>query len=181
MISVKKMFSFLYYNSINKVLTFIHRGIVIGCDVKFRGRIRIYINNSLLKIEDNVTIEDNISISAVEESNIKIGRDVYINRNAIIMCREKIEIRRGTIIGPNVSIYDHNHQFSYDSVENKFKTKPITIGENCWIGAGCILLKGCNIGDNCIIGAGTIVAEDIPAHSIVTSNRDLTIERIEKG
>jgi len=42
----------------------------------------------------------------------------------------------------------------------------VTIGSNCWIGAGCILLPGISIGDNSIIGAGSVVSNSVPESEI---------------
>ena len=42
----------------------------------------------------------------------------------------------------------------------------VTIGSNCWIGAGCILLPGISIGNNSIIGAGSVVSRSVPENEI---------------
>ena len=55
----------------------------------------------------------------------------------------------------------------------------MVIGDNCWIGAGVIILKGTNIGEGSIIGAGCIIKGVIPPHSIVTMNRQLSIREIK--
>ena len=57
--------------------------------------------------------------------------------------------------------------------------KPITIEDNCWIGANATILRGTHIGEGCVIGAGTVVKGEIPPHSIVTSNREMVIKPIK--
>ncbi|WP_053984554.1 DapH/DapD/GlmU-related protein [Niameybacter massiliensis] len=44
--------------------------------------------------------------------------------------------------------------------------KPITVGNNVWIGAGATILAGVTIGDNSVIGAGSIVSKSIPSNVI---------------
>lgn len=44
--------------------------------------------------------------------------------------------------------------------------KPITVGDNVYIGINSIILPGVTIGNNCIIGAGSVVTKDIPNHSV---------------
>ena len=43
--------------------------------------------------------------------------------------------------------------------------KPVSIGSNCWFGAGVTVCPGVTVGDNCVIGAGSVVTRDIPANS----------------
>lgn len=44
--------------------------------------------------------------------------------------------------------------------------KPITVGNNVWIGAHSTVLAGVTIGDNAVIGAGSVVTRDIPANVV---------------
>jgi len=104
-----------------------------------------------------------------------IGDDVTINRNTMIVCHERISIGSGCSIAPNVLIYDHDHKFGLGGIKTGFNTSPVIIGNNCWIGGGCIILKGTHIGEGCVIGAGCVLCGDIPANSLVTANRDLNI------
>ncbi len=53
------------------------------------------------------------------------------------------------------------------SIVNK---KPVSIGNNVWIGWGCVILKGVTIGNNCIIGAGSVVLNDIPSDTLAAGN-----------
>lgn len=99
-----------------------------------------------------------------------------INRNACIVSRRSITIGEGTSIGPNVCIYDHNHRFDGSGhKKNEFRESPISIGKNVWIAANCSVLKGAQIGDNCVIGAGCVINSIIPSNSLVTQERNLKI------
>ena len=53
---------------------------------------------------------------------------------------------------------------------HKVRGLPITIGEDCWLGANVTVLPGVTIGDRCIIGAGSVVTHDIPSDSIYAGN-----------
>ena len=92
---------------------------------------------------------------------VSFGDRCFVNRNCIINARESISIGDGTTIGPGTYIYDHDHDG-----HGGFICKPITIGKNVWIGAGCIILKGVSIGDNSIIAAGTLVMKDVPENCV---------------
>lgn len=47
---------------------------------------------------------------------------------------------------------------------------PVHIGENCWIGAGALIMPGVTIGDNSVIGTGSVVTKDIPANVVAYGN-----------
>ena len=110
-----------------------------------------------------------------------IGNNTSFNRNDIIVCHNMIKIGENCSFGPNVCIYDHDHKFSVERYEKtQFNTSPVIIEDCCWIGANVTILRGTHIGDGCVIGAGTVVKGEIPAHSIVTSSRELVIRAIER-
>ena len=109
---------------------------------------------------------------------ITIGNRVYINRNCNIVAKEKIILGEGTTIGPNVSIYDHDHSFGKNKIE-AYKTAPISIGNNVWIGTGAIILRGVTIGDGSVIGAGTIITNNVPANTIATQKKYTILREID--
>ena len=108
-----------------------------------------------IDIGKGTSIKANTELSATQ-GKIAIGNACFINRNCMIVAHEKIEIGDGTTIGPNVCIYDHDHDGN-----GGYKCSTIRIGDNVWIGAGVIILKGVSIGDNAIIGAGCLVSKDV--------------------
>lgn len=106
---------------------------------------------------------------------------VKINYNCIVACHEKIVVGAGTEFGPSVYLYDHDHDFRAGLKNNKFKSAPIVIGKNCWIGANTMILRGTTIGDNCVIGAGSVVHGEIPANSIFVQKRNDAVTRTIEG
>ena len=132
-----------------------------------------------LSLGKNVSTYKRVTLS-VCGGNLHIGRDVCFNRNDTIVCSNEISIGDGCAFGPNVVIYDHDHVFSADGFSvNTFKSSPVTIEDHCWIGANVTILRGTHIGQGCVIGAGAIVKGDIPAFSLVTGNRELSIRQIK--
>ena len=57
-------------------------------------------------------------------------------------------------------------------------TDPVTIEDNCWIGAGTTICPGVHIGENSVIGAGSVVVHDIPANSVAARNPCKVIREI---
>ena len=114
-------------------------------------------------------------IAAVNGGEVKLGNNVSLNRNCMIICHDSIIIGDNCAIGPHTLIYDHDHKFGYKGIKSGFNTSPVEVENNCWIGAGVVILRGTHIGEGCIIGAGCVVKGDIPPHSLVTADRNLNI------
>lgn len=92
-----------------------------------------------------------------------------------IYCAQHIRIGNYVKCGGNVSIWDtdfHPLDFMDRRVDDPAKTKssPIQIGDDVFIGANSIILKGVKIGDRAIIGAGSVVTKDIPADEVWAGN-----------
>lgn len=125
-----------------------------------------------------LTTESNVQLAAVYGGKLSIGDNVYFNSNCIIVCRKFVKIGNECIFGPNVCIFDHDHNFGAQGKTSGYKCSDIEIGENCWIGSGSIILRGSKIGNNCVIGAGCIIRGTIPSNSLVTSGRNITIKQL---
>ena len=78
------------------------------------------------------------------------------------------------MFGPGVQIFDNNHKHSPETgVSSQLSTAPIYIGDNSWVASDAIILKGARIGNNCVIGAGCIVREEVPDGSVVTNRQEI--------
>lgn len=103
--------------------------------------------------------------------NIYTGEKVFFNYNCVLLDVMPIRIGSNVMFGPNVQIYTATHPV--DAIERRKGpefAKPISIGNDCWIGGSAILSPGVTIGDRCIVGAGAVVTKDIPADTIVVGN-----------
>ena len=101
----------------------------------------------------------------------KIGHDTFINHNAYLMDGGGITIGSHCFIGPNCGLYTAIHPILAKERNEGFeKALPISIGDNCWIGADVTILPGVSIGANTIIGAKSVVTKDIPDNVIAFGN-----------
>lgn len=107
-----------------------------------------------------------------ESGSLEFGSDVFINRNCMFNCRERIAIGEGTEFGPGVMLFDHDHEYRTGNIgEKAFISSPIIIGKNCWIGAGVIILRGTTVGDNAVIAAGSVLKGAYPSDTLVLQRR----------
>lgn len=59
------------------------------------------------------------------------------------------------------------------------KTAAVVIGDDCFFGERCMVLKGVNIGDRCVIGAGSVVTKSFPPDSVIAGNPARLIRTLE--
>jgi len=120
----------------------------------------------------------NVEFSVSKTGKIFIGNHCFFNNNCMVVSHENIRIGKSCSFGPNVLIYDHDHDFKVPGglKSSKFKTSPVTIGSNVWIGGNAVILKGTTLGDNCVVGAGSIVSGIYPANSLIFNKRELNVK-----
>ncbi len=103
--------------------------------------------------------------------HVHFGKNVYVNFNLTLVDDTHIYVGDYTMIGPNVTVATAGHPILPELREKGYQYNiPVTIGKNCWIGAGAILVPGVTIGDNSVIGAGSVVTKDIPANVVAVGN-----------
>lgn len=112
-------------------------------------------------------------------ASLSIGNDISVNHGCMIVCRDNIEIGDYVQFGPNVLIYDHDHDYRAEGgvKAGKFVTSPVKIGNNVWIGANSVILRGTEIGDNCVFGAGSIIKGKYDSDSVIVQKRIDNVRR----
>ena len=160
-------------------------GLKYGHKITFHGipamdiDAKVNIKQGKMIVEKKFSAKSRVYFAVVHNGVLRISENVSFGRNCITVCHESITIGQHVYIGPNVFIYDHDHKFNVNGITKGYRTSPVSIGNNCWIGAGVIILRGTTIGDGCVIGAGCVVKGNIPPYSLVTMNRELNIEPLE--
>lgn len=132
-----------------------------------------------LRIGKNFKMRDGAKIRVRKGAVCIIGNNNSVNSNNMIACHECIEIGDDVQLSPNVQIYDHDHDYKVNGgvKAGKYKTSPVKIGNNVWIGANTIILKGTEIGDNCVIGAGCVIKGKYEANSVIIQKRAEEVKR----
>ena len=103
--------------------------------------------------------------------NIEVGENFFANYGCIILDVNKVTIGKNCMLAPNVGIYSATHpvraEERYNGVELGL---PVTIGDNCWIGAGAIICPGVTIGNNTVVGAGSVVTKSFGDNVVIAGN-----------
>ena len=103
--------------------------------------------------------------------NITAGDDVFFNFNCVVLDITPVTLGSRVLIAPNVQFYAATHptEFKLRGSLAEFG-KPITIGDDVWIGGSTVICPGVTIGSRSIIGAGSVVTKDIPDDVFAAGN-----------
>jgi galactoside O-acetyltransferase len=103
--------------------------------------------------------------------HVHFGKKVYANFNLTMVDDTHIYVGDNVMFGPNVTIATAGHPILPELRKKEYQyNMPVKIGNNCWLGAGVIVLPGVTIGDNTVVGAGSIVTKDLPANVVAVGN-----------
>jgi acetyltransferase-like isoleucine patch superfamily enzyme len=124
---------------------------------------------------------------------IRIGEWCYVGEGSRIWSAASIEIGDRVLISHSVNIFDsltHPLQAAarHEQVKQIFEQghplklsldeSPVKIGNDAWIGAGAIVLRGVTVGDGGVVAAGAVVTKDVPPYSIVAGNPAVVIREL---
>ena len=111
--------------------------------------------------------------------NIKLGRNVYMNFNCCILDVMAVKIGNNVFMGPNVQIYTATHPLEVEARNSMLEfAKPVTIGNDVWIGGGAIICPGTTIGKGVVIAAGSVVTKNVADNVLVGGNPAREIRKI---
>lgn len=104
------------------------------------------------------------------QQDTEIAEGVYIGPQCNI---GKCKIGKNTLLGSGVHIMSGKNQHNIDDPSVPIKEQggtftKVTIGENCWVGNGALIMA--DIGDNAVVAAGAVVIHAIPENAIVAGN-----------
>lgn len=142
-----------------------YKKLIIGSNVSFNGGMEIkIIDKGRISIGNKATFRGNDYLRCLNNGVLSIGENCFFNINVSITSMNSISIGNNCKIANNVVIVDHDHDYNNDLVG--YTTESISIGDNVWIGANCVILKGVTIGKNSVVAAGSIVNMDIPESTV---------------
>lgn len=110
---------------------------------------------------------------------IHVGARTFINFGAVLLDVAPIWIGEDVQVGPNVQFLTPTHPLEPEPRRAKWEAaKPITIGNNVWLGGGVIICPGVTIGENTVVGAGAVVTKDLPANVVAVGNPARVIRQL---
>ena len=138
----------------------------LGARTRLRGRPKVVTHGSI-EIGDRVQLVSTVArLELVAEAGamLRIGSRSLVNFGTSIVAFDRVTIGERCLIGPHCMIMDTGfHHVEPDRRLERPTPRPISIGENVWLGARVVVLPGVTIGDDAAIGVGSIVTDDIPS------------------
>lgn len=162
--TLKQIIGRVVYNMIGKHMPLSDSRYSLGSK-----RIRAWCGRRILtECGKNVNIEK----GAVFAYDVKLGDNSGIGVNASLS--SGVTIGKDVMMGPECIILTTNHGMIDNGIpmwkQESSKLRPVTIGNNCWIGARVILLPGVTLGNGCVVGAGSVVTKSFDDNSIIAGN-----------
>ena len=111
-------------------------------------------------------------------SHIYCGNNVYFNVNCMVLDAARVSIGSNVLFGPGVQLCAATHPLDAVVRRTLELARPITIGNDCWLGGGAIVCPGVTIGPGCVIGAGAVVTKDVPPYSLAVGNPARVIKNL---
>ena len=114
--------------------------------------------------------------------NIKVGDNVFMNFNCCILDVTEVKIGNNVLIAPNVQIYTATHPQDAKLRNTMLEyAKPVTIGNDVWIGGGVIICPGVSIGNGVVLGAGSVVTRNVADNILVAGNPAKELKKINSS
>ena len=111
--------------------------------------------------------------------NIHTGKNVFFNFNCVVLDVMKVEFGDQVLVGPDVQIYTATHPLDVKTRNSWLEyAKPVSIGNNVWIGGGAIIYPGVTVGDGAVIAAGAVVTKSVLPNVVVGGNPAVVIKEI---
>jgi maltose O-acetyltransferase len=103
--------------------------------------------------------------------NVVIGERFYANAGCVFLDCAAITIGDRVLLGPGVHFYAATHPLDAETRRSGLEyARPVTIGDDVWIGGAAVVLPGVTIGDRAVIGAGSVVSRNVPTDVVAAGN-----------
>lgn len=112
--------------------------------------------------------------------NIHVGDNFYANFNCVFLDVCPIKIGKNAMLGPGVSLVTPEHPLHPDERNSGLEFgRPITIGDNCWMGANATVVGGVTLGDNVVVAAGSVVTQSFSDNVVLAGVPAKVIKTID--
>lgn len=114
--------------------------------------------------------------------NIKVGENFFANFNCVILDAAQVTIGKDCMLAPQVGIYTATHPLDPQqrACGAEF-ARPVTLGDNCWVGGMAVINPGVTLGNNVVVASGAVVTKSFGDNVVIGGNPARVIKVIEPG
>ena len=129
------------------------------------------LKSGLLSVGEGFQIGPDFHWIGIEK--ISIGKNCFINRGSSVNGAGGLKIGDNVVFGPQATVWTVNHDIHGERLPfgDGRILKPVTIGDNVWLGIGVTVVPGAVIGDGAVVAAGTVVSGEVPPMQIVAGQK----------
>lgn len=101
---------------------------------------------------------------------LEIGPRTLIGAWNVLSVLDRLSIGADCLLAERVSIRDHDHRFDDPTLpiaEQGYRVAAVTLGNNVWVGANVVIMKGVTLGDGCVVGANSVVTRDFAPGTVL--------------
>jgi maltose O-acetyltransferase len=112
--------------------------------------------------------------------NLHVGDDFFANFGCVFLDVRRIEFGSTCLLGPGVHVYTATHPLDPERRREGVEyAKPVTVGDDVWIGGRAVLNPGVTVGDRSTVASGAVVTEDVPSDALVQGNPAEVVKRLD--
>ncbi|WP_254272654.1 sugar O-acetyltransferase [Haloarcula marina] len=112
-------------------------------------------------------------------SNVHVGENFYANFDCVVLDVCRVDIGKNCQLGPGVHIYTATHPLdASERIAGPEYGKPVTVGDNVWVGGRAVLNPGVTVGDDAVVASGAVVTEDVPDNVVVGGNPATVVKEL---
>jgi acetyltransferase-like isoleucine patch superfamily enzyme len=125
-----------------------------------------------------------------ETAELEIGEGAIINLGCMLAATERISVGRHCMFANHCFVADADHRYDDPELpvtwQGMVAKGPVTIGDNCWFGANCVVTGGVTIGERTVVGANSVVTRDLPGGVVAAGApakviREIEFKRVQDG
>lgn len=192
----------------DRIFRFLRKGLSRGradVAVRLRGPTPVCNQRVLLCGAGQVTLGENVTFgwrqspcfefthayveARFPRSEISIGRDCVFSNDVAVVAEGgnatgSVVIGERCVFGIGFRCYDsdfHGLEAAHRNDRSRIRTARVVIGDDCFFGERCMVLKGVTLGNRCVVGAGSVVTKSFPDDSLIAGNPARLIRKIDQG
>ena len=112
--------------------------------------------------------------------NVSVGDGFFANFGCVFLDTNPIEFGERCLLGPGIHVYTPTHPIDpTERATGRERGRPVTVGDDVWIGGRAVLNPGVTVGDGTVVASGAVVTEDVPERVVVGGNPARVLREIE--